>query len=71
MIPPGIQGLLLIMSPRTVFVSLDSSENCYENFLGELHLLTRDVYIHKWKVPHFLGDRCQLCKEDILTYWIR
>ena len=57
-------------SSEPFFFSLDSSENCLENFIKELHLLARDVYIYKRKVPHYLGDRSQLRKEETLTCWI-
>ena len=57
-------------SSEPFFFSLDSSENCLENFIKELHLLARDVYIYKRKVPHYLGDRSQLCKEETLACWI-
>ena len=54
-------------SSEPFFLSPDSSENCFENFNKELHLLARDVYIYKRKVPHYLGDRSQLYKEETLT----
>ena len=57
-------------SSEPFFFSLDSSETCLENFIKELHLLARNVYIYKRKVPHYLGDRSQLCKEETLTCWI-
>ena len=57
-------------SSKPFFFSLESSENCLENFIKELHLLARDVYIYKRKVPHNLGDRSQLFKEETLTCWI-
>ena len=37
---------------KPFFLSLDSSGNCLETFIRELHLLARDVYIYKRKVPH-------------------
>ena len=57
-------------SSEPFFFSLDSSENCLENFIKELHLLARDVYIYKRKVLHYLGDRSQLRREETLTCWI-
>ena len=54
-------------SSEPFFFSLDSSENCLENFIIELHLLARDAYIYKREVQHFLGDRSQLCKKETLT----
>ena len=57
-------------SSEAFFFSLDSSENCLQNFVKELLLLARDVHIYKRKVPRYLGDRSQLCKEEILTWWI-
>ena len=50
--------------------SLDSSESWLENFIKELHMLARDVYIYKRKVPPYFGDRCQLFKEKILNCWV-
>ena len=52
-------------STELFFFSLDSSENYLGNFIKELYLLARDVYIFKRKVLHYLGDRSQLCKEKI------
>ena len=57
-------------SSEPFFFSLESSEKCLENFIKELQLLARDVYIYKGKVPHFLGDCSQQCKEETLTCWI-
>ena len=57
-------------SSEPFFFSLDSFENCLENFIKELHQLARDISIYKRKVPHYLGDCSQLCKEENLTCWI-
>ena len=58
------------MNPQNHFFCLGSSGNCLENFIKELHLLPRNAYKYKRKVPHYLGDRSQLCKEENLTCWI-
>ena len=52
-------------SSEPFFISLDSSETCLENFIRELHLLARDAYIYKRKLPHYWGHRSQLGKKKL------
>ena len=57
-------------SSEPFFFSLDSSENCLENLIEELHLLARDLQFYKRKLPQYFGDDSHMCEEEIFSCWI-
>ena len=57
-------------STKSIFLHVDSSENCIIKFVHMLHTLAQDIYKPKWVFPFFRGDRSQSSKSAASRCWI-